>query len=257
MAPLLKLVNVTKRFGGIVAVDRVSLEVERGELVGIIGPNGSGKTTLFNLINGVYAPDEGRIYFEGTDVTDLPPYVRARMGIARTFQIPRPWGALSVRENVAIGAMFGYQGRGFLAHQALEEADDVLRLVGLYHKRFEPAYKLTVPEKKLLELARALAMKPKLLLLDEVVAGLSPTEVERVVSVVKRVRDELGISVVALVEHVMKAVVSFAERLIVMDRGRVVLDGPLEEVVKSPKLAEIYLGEEGARIIQHLLGGAR
>ncbi len=251
-APLLRLVNVTKRFGGIVAVDRVSLDIGRAELVGIVGPNGSGKTTLFNLINGVYKPDEGRIYFDGVDVTDIPPYARARMGIARTFQIPRPWGALTVRENVAIGAMFGRGGRGFMASEALSEADEILRLVGLYHKRFEPAHKLTVPEKKLLELARALAMKPKLLLLDEVVAGLSPAEVDRVIGVVKTVRDELGISVVALVEHVMRAVVSFAERLVVMDRGRVVLDGPLEEVVRSPKLAEIYLGEEGARLLRVL-----
>ncbi len=253
MPELLRLENVTKRFGGIIAVNNVSFTINHGELVGIIGPNGSGKTTLFNLINGVYRPDTGRIYFEGRDVTNLPPYARARMGIARTFQIPRPWGGLTVRENVAIGALFGKGSTSIFAFDALEEADEVLRLVGLYEKRFELAAKLTAPEKKLLELARALAMKPKLLLLDEVMAGLSSAEIEKIVMVVKRIRDEMNISVVALVEHVMKAVVSFAERLIVMHQGKVVLDGSLDEVIRSPKLAEIYLGEEGARLIQSLI----
>ncbi len=239
---LLVLENITKRFGGIVAVDNVSLTIRRRELVGIIGPNGAGKTTLFNIINGVYKPDTGRIIFDGIDITDMPPYKRVELGLARTFQIPRPWGALTVRENVAVGALFGSE-RSLNVLEALEEVDRILEIVGLYEKRNEISSKLTVPEKKLLELARALAMKPKLLLLDEVVAGMSPADADRIVDTIKRVRDELDVAVVALVEHVMRAVARFAERVIAMHQGRVLLEGPPQEVLRDKRLVEIYLGE--------------
>lgn len=237
---LLEVDGVTKRFGGVVALDGVSLGIDEGELVAIIGPNGSGKTTLFNVINGVLAPDSGRILFEGRDITREPPYRRVEMGIARTFQIPRPWGSLSVRENVAVGAIFG---RGRLGvWEALRRADEVLELVGLHDKRHEAAHRLTVPEKKLLELARSIAMEPRVLLLDEIVAGMSPRDVERVVGVVRRVRDELGISVVSMVEHVMRAVKLFAERVIVLHQGRVLAEGPPGEVLRDKRVVEIYLG---------------
>jgi branched-chain amino acid transport system ATP-binding protein len=239
---LLEVLNVTKRFGGIVALKNVSLKIERGERVAIVGPNGSGKTTLFNVINGVYKPDEGRVLFEGVDITDLPAYKRAHLGIARAFQIPRPFPNITVRESVAIGALFGsYYGK-IGVREALEIADEKLKLVNLYDKRFELTGRLTVPELKLLELARALASKPKLLLLDEIVAGMPPAMVDHLMLLVRRVADEEDIAVVALVEHVMRAVVRFAERVIVLHLGSKILEGSPEEVLRNPLMEEIYLG---------------
>jgi branched-chain amino acid transport system ATP-binding protein len=239
---LLEVLNVTKRFGGLVALKNVSLKIERGERVAIVGPNGSGKTTLFNVINGVYKPDEGRVLFEGVDITDLPAYRRAHLGIARAFQIPRPFPNITVRESVAIGALFGsYYGK-IGVREALEIADEKLKLVNLYDKRFELTGRLTVPELKLLELARALASKPKLLLLDEIVAGMPPAMVDHLMLLVRRVADEEDIAVVALVEHVMRAVVRFAERVIVLHLGSKILEGSPEEVLRNPLMEEIYLG---------------
>lgn len=241
---ILRVENVTKRFGGIVALDGVTLGIREGELLAIIGPNGSGKTTLFNVINGVIAPDEGRVLFEGWDVTRMPPYKRAAMGIARTFQIPKPWPNLSVRENVAIGALFGRLGQRLTVREALELADEIISTVGLGGKAGVEAALLTVPEKKLLELARAIAMMPRVLLLDEVVAGMNPKDADKVVEAVRRVRDEYGIAVVSLVEHVMRVVASFAERVVVMHQGRVLVEGPPGEVLRHPKVVEVYLGGE-------------
>lgn len=243
MKELLVLEGVTKRFGGITAVNRVSFTIAEGEALGIIGPNGSGKTTLFNLINGVYYPDEGRIKFAGTDITRVPPYKRAAMGIARSFQIPRPWGSLTVRENVAVGALFGSRGRGMDVDEALNVADEMLEIVGLTGKGDAPAHSLTVVEKKLLEMARSLAMRPRLLLLDEVMAGMSPRDVDRIVETIRRVKNEMNISVVALVEHLMRAVTAFAERVLVMHQGRLLLEGPPAKVMRDPLLVEVYLGE--------------
>lgn len=239
---MLEVLNVTKRFGGLVALKNVSLKIERGERVAIVGPNGSGKTTLFNVINGVYKPDEGRVLFEGVDITDLPAYRRAHLGIARAFQIPRPFPNITVRESVAIGALFGsYYGR-IGVREALEIADEKLKLVNLYDKRFELTGRLTVPELKLLELARALASKPKLLLLDEIVAGMPPAMVDHLMLLVRRVADEEDIAVATLVEHVMRAVVKFAERVIVLHLGSKILEGSPEEVLRNPLMEEIYLG---------------
>lgn len=239
---LLEVVNVTKRFGGLVAVDKVSFKVEKGERLGIVGPNGSGKTTLYNVINGVYKPEEGRVIFEGKDITDLPPYERAKLGIARAFQIPRPFPNLTVRENVAVGALFGSLRGEIGVDEALEIADDVLKTVGLYEKRFVEAGRLTVTEKKRLELARALAMKPKLLLLDEVAAGLNPAEIDDLVRILKKVHEEENIAIMAMVEHLMHAIIKFTERVIIMHQGRKLLEGPTEETLKHPLVVEIYLG---------------
>ncbi|MCE4603122.1 MAG: ABC transporter ATP-binding protein [Desulfurococcales archaeon] len=239
---LLRTEGVVKRFGGIVALDGVSITVHQGELMSIIGPNGSGKTTLFNVINGVLKPDSGRVIFEGRDITGLPPYKRVALGIARTFQIPKPWPSLTVRENIAIGALFGSMQGRIGARDALEAADEILEIVGLSGKAEVEAGKLTVPEKKLLELARAIAMKPKLLMLDEVVAGMSPKDADRIVEVIKRIRDEYNISVVSLVEHVMRVVTKFAERVVVMHQGRVIKEGPPGEVLRDPLVQRVYLG---------------
>jgi len=238
---LLEVRGVSKRFGGILALRGVSLTVGRGELLAIIGPNGSGKTTLFNVISGVYKPDEGSIFFEGVDITRYPPHKRARMGIGRAFQIPRPFPGLSVRESVAVGALFGTMAGRIGVGEALEIADEALKTVGLYEKRFELAGRLAGPEKKLLELARAIAMRPKILLLDEVMAGMPPSEVDRLSKIVRGLAEE-GVATVSLVEHVMRAVARIAVRAVVLYRGEVVLEGPVDEVLRSEKLREIYLG---------------
>ncbi len=239
---LLKLEGVTKRFGGLVAVNSVDLEVEEGEKLGVVGPNGSGKTTLYNLISGVYMPDEGRIFFEGKEITNLPPYDRTKLGIARTFQIPRPFGSATVRENVAIGAMFGMANAG--VDEALEMADDMLKLVGIYDLKDKEAKLLTPLEKKLMELARALAMKPKLLLLDELLAGMNPANINEILELLDRVKKEENIAVIAMVEHLMHAITKFAERVVVMHQGMKLIEGPTMEVLNDPKVIEVYLGEK-------------
>ncbi|MEM2348826.1 MAG: ABC transporter ATP-binding protein, partial [Acidilobaceae archaeon] len=216
---MLEVINVTKRFGGLVALRNVSLKIDRGEKIAIIGPNGSGKTTLLNVISGVYKPESGRVLLTGEDITYTPPYERAKMGIARAFQIPKPFSNLTVRENAAIGALFGPLYGKISVREALEIADHMLKLVGLYDKRDELAGKLTVPELKLLELARALSSKPKILLLDEIVAGMPPSMVDQLMLLLKRISDEENIAIATLIEHVMRAVVRFAERVAVLHQG--------------------------------------
>ncbi len=238
---LLRLENVTKKFGGLTAVDNVSLVVEEGDSIGIVGPNGSGKTTLYNLISGVYMPDKGRIFFEGKDITRLPPHTRASLGIARTFQIPRPFGAATVRENVAIGAMFGRAKVG--VDEALKLADEYLKLVGIYDLRDKEAKLLTPLEKKLMELARALVMKPKVLLLDELMAGMNPKDVDRIIDLLQKIRREENIAVVSMVEHLMHAIAKFAERVMVMHQGKKLIEGSTSEVLRHPKVIEVYLGK--------------
>ncbi len=239
--PLLELHRVTKRFGGIVAVDNVSLEIDEGDAIGIVGPNGSGKTTLYNLISGVYFPDNGRIIFDGKDITFLPAHERTPLGLARTFQIPRPFGSASVRENVAIGAMFG---RAKLdVESALDIADHYLSIVGIEKLAEKEAKLLTPLEKRFMELARALAMKPKLLLLDEVMAGMNPADVDRIIEVIRRVKDEERIAVVSMVEHLMHAITRFAERVVVMHQGKKLVEGKTLDVLNDPRVVEIYLGK--------------
>lgn len=239
---LLILENVTKRFGGLVAVDQVSLEIKHGEFVGIVGPNGSGKTTLFNVISGVFFPEEGRVVFEGQDITTLPPYKRAPLGIGRTFQIPRPFASASVRENVAVGAMFGTLGDKVNVDESLEIADQTIERVGLKEHRNKQAGALTPVEKKLMEIARALAMKPKLLLMDEVMAGMHPNDIDQMVAFIKQVAEEDKIAIVAMVEHIMRAVVGMAEKVIVLHQGAKLVDAPTKEALEDPKVVEVYLG---------------
>jgi len=239
---LLILENVTKRFGGLVAVDQVSLEIKHGEFVGIVGPNGSGKTTLFNVINGVFFPEEGRVVFEGQDITTLPPYKRAPLGIGRTFQIPRPFASASVRENVAIGAMFGTLGDKVNVDESLEIADQTIERVGLKEHRNKQAGTLTPVEKKLAEIARALAMKPKLLLMDEAMAGMHPNDIDQMIALIKQIAEEDKIAIVAMVEHIMRAVVGMAEKVIVLHQGAKLVDAPTKEALEDPKVVEVYLG---------------
>ncbi|AET34079.1 ABC transporter ATP-binding protein [Pyrobaculum ferrireducens] len=237
---LLKVENVVKKFGGLRALDGVSFELGRGEFVAVVGPNGSGKTTLLNVINGVYKPDEGRVVFEGRDVTDMPPYKRARLGISRAFQVPRPFPELTVLENVVVGAIFN---GGYGKEEAVRVAEEALRFVKLYEKRHQLAGKLTFNELRLLELARALAGRPKLLLLDEVMAGLTPTEIDEMAALLRRLSDERGISAISMVEHRMRAVAQLADRVIVMHQGRIIAEGPPEKALSDPRVVEVYLGK--------------
>ena len=239
---LLRLENITKRFGGLVAVDDVSVEIEEGELIAIVGPNGAGKTTLFNVISGVFLPEEGRVFFQDQDITELPAYKRAPLGLGRTFQIPRPFSSASVRENVAIGAMFGTLAGKVTVDESLEIADHYIDLVGLQDHRNKAAGTLTPVEKKLMEIARALAMKPKLLLMDEAMAGMNPKDIDEMVQFLLRLKEEEKMSIIAMVEHIMRAVAGLAERVMVMHQGAKFVDAPTEEALTDPRVVEVYLG---------------
>jgi branched-chain amino acid transport system ATP-binding protein len=241
---LLRLENVTKRFGGLVAVDNVSLEVQEGELIAIVGPNGAGKTTLFNVVSGAFLPEEGKVFFEDRDITQLPAYKRAPLGLGRTFQIPRPFSSASVRENVAIGAMFGTQAGEVSVDESLEIADHYIERVALQDHRDKAAGTLTPVEKKLMEIARALAMKPKLLLMDEAMAGMNPKDIDDMVQLLVRLKEEEPtMSIIAMVEHIMRAVAGLAERVMVMHQGAKLVDAPTKEALTDPRVVEVYLGQ--------------
>ena len=241
--PLLKVKNVTKRFGGLVAVNDISFEIRHGETMAIVGPNGAGKTTMFNLINGVFLADEGKMIFEDVDVTNFPSYRRAHLGIGRTFQIPRPFASATVRENIAIGGMFGAAGSEVNVDKAMEMADHYIELMDLKAHRDKPAGGLTPIEKKMVEIARALAMKPRLLLMDEAMAGMNPKDIDKMVGFLKDIRDTEGIAIVAMVEHIMRAVAGLAERVLVMHQGAKLVDEPTQEALSDPRVIEVYLGK--------------
>ena len=239
---LLELKNITKRFGGLIALNEVSLKINQGEFIGIVGPNGSGKTTLFNVISGVCFPEEGKVIFDGKDITCLPPYKRAPLGLGRTFQIPRPFNSTSVRENIAIGAMFGRFGRKLSVDESLEIADHILDLVRLREHKNKPAGSLTPVEKKLMEIGRALAMKPKLLLMDEAMAGMHPKDIDQMVAFIKHIAEKEKIAIVAMVEHIIRAVIGMAEKVVVLHQGSKIVDAPTKEALSDPKVVEVYLG---------------
>jgi branched-chain amino acid transport system ATP-binding protein len=239
MTPLLSVGAVSKRFRGLVAVDRVTFEVPRGVIFAVIGPNGAGKTTLFNLIAGAMAPDLGRIIFNAEPIHGLPPDVVCRRGIARTFQLVRPFPALSVEDNVTIGALLHRRNVG----EAHARARMLLRRLDLFNKRDQIAASLTLPDRKRLEVARALATEPKLLLLDEVMAGLRPTETDRMVAILREINRETGLTIL-LIEHVMRAVMALAARVLVLDHGTAIAEGAPENVVRDPAVVQSYLGVE-------------
>jgi branched-chain amino acid transport system ATP-binding protein len=238
MTDLLKLDAVSKRFRGLVAVDQVSFAVPQGAIFAVIGPNGAGKTTLFNMIAGALAPDGGSITFAGEPIQGLPADAVCRRGIARTFQIVRPFPALSVEDNVIVGALLHRRDVG----AARAQAHELLRRLDLFDKRHRLASTLTLPDRKRLEVARALATGPRLLLLDEVMAGLRPTETDRVVAILQALnRDGLTI---LLIEHVMRAVMALASRVLVLDHGVAIAEGAPEAVVRDPAVVLSYLGAE-------------
>lgn len=242
MKRLLVVENVTKRFGGLVAVNNVSFELERGDFLGLIGPNGAGKTTLFNVINGIYKPESGRVIFKGIDITKKSPHSIARLGIARTYQVVKPFSDMTVIENAMIGALFGKKAGKISISEAKEIAMNNVEIVGLKDKADELAISLTLHEKKMLELARALAAEPDLLLLDEVLAGLNPKEIEKSLRVISSAKEKLDLTVI-MVEHVMHAVMNIAERIIVLHYGKKIAEGTPVEVANEPEVITAYLGE--------------
>ncbi|OQM76427.1 ABC transporter ATP-binding protein [Manganibacter manganicus] len=244
MTPILEITNVTRRFAGLVAVNDVSFTLKQGEILGVIGPNGAGKTTLVSLISGTLPPTLGDIAFEGHSIVKLPAYQRARLGIGRTFQIMRPFPGLSVLDNVAVGALFGHGGGESELAKAREQAREQLRFVGLEKFSDQRADELGGPSRKRLELAKALAMQPKVLLCDEVMAGLNHVEIDEVIDVLKRVR-ERGISIL-VIEHVIKAIKSLSDRLLVLHHGEKIADGEPDTVLSNPQVVEAYLGRKRA-----------
>ena len=239
MTALLSLDAVSKRFRGLLAVDHVSFAVPEGTIFAVIGPNGAGKTTLFNMIAGAMTPDEGSITFAGKPIDGLPADSVCRRGIARTFQLVRPFPALSAEDNVTIGALLNRHDVG----AAQQRAQELLRRLDLFDKRHRRASALTLPDRKRLEVARALATEPRLLLLDEVMAGLRPTETDRMVAILRALNRDSGLTIL-LIEHVMRAVMALASRVLVLNHGTAIAEGAPEEVVRDPAVVQSYLGAE-------------
>jgi len=241
---ILEVQDLSRRFGGVWALRNVNFSVAEGEILGIIGPNGAGKTTLINLITGHLRPTSGRVLIGGADVTGQRPWVIAHDGVARTFQIVKPFRGVTVRENVAIGAMHGNR-RDRTVQEALDTADRVLELVGIAGRANAAPSELSVADARRLELAKALASRPRLLLVDEVMAGLRQHEIETAVALIHELRDS-GITIVA-VEHVMKAIVSISDRMLVLHHGAILATGTPDEVLADPRVIEAYLGHRYAR----------
>jgi len=239
MTHILEVDRVGKRFGGLQALTNITFNLEEGEILGLIGPNGAGKTTLFNTINGVYSPEEGTILFRGKNVVGHKPYEMAKMGMSRTHQIVRPLKDLTVRENIMAGACFGHENHNLLAAGRI--ADEMMGFAGIKAKPNQLAGSLNVAQKKRLEMARALAAHPKLLLLDEVLAGLTPSEIDGMIKTILDIRKQ-GVTII-MIEHVMKAIMNVSDHLLVLDYGQKIAEGLPEEVVHNERVVEAYLGD--------------
>jgi branched-chain amino acid transport system ATP-binding protein len=242
--PLLTGEKITKRFGGLTAVSEVDFEIKKGEILGLIGPNGSGKSTLVNTISGFYFPDSGTITFNGRVINRRKPSQIARFGIGRTFQFVRPFEEISVIDNIAIGILYGTGEKSII--RAKQKALDILEFVGLIEKRNIAANDLMMAERKRLEIGRALSINPKIVLLDEVFAGLNETEVKEGIHLVFRISQKLGITIL-MIEHVLSAIMETCNRIMVLNYGRKIADGKAEEIVKNPQVIEAYLGTAYAK----------
>ncbi len=240
-APLLEVRGLTKRFGGFVALDAIALEVGEGERLGLIGPNGSGKTTLINCISGALANDGGTVRFRGVDITGLRAYQRTRLGIARSFQIPKPFASMTVLGNLRVPLEFAARGRTYRGAELEDAALEILALVGLEERAASPSAGLTQIDMRKLELARALAARPDLLISDEAMAGLSSAEVDDIVAVLLAL-NQRGITVI-MIEHIMRAVMRFSERIVVLDAGRKIAEGTPDDILRDPEVERAYLGE--------------
>jgi branched-chain amino acid transport system ATP-binding protein len=238
--PILEGKGVTKYFGGLAAVSNVDFNVEQGEILGLIGPNGAGKTTLFNLISAALVPKSGTIRFKGKNIIGLKPYKICRMGVARTFQSVKVFANMPVVDNAVLGLCFGMTP-GMSSRDAVREATELLEFVGLSALKSTPAKDLTLANQKRLEVARALATNPELLLLDEIMAGLNPTEVDQAMELVTKIRDK-GITIV-MIEHVMKAIMSVCQRIMVLHHGAKIAEGTPREIATSETVIKVYLGE--------------
>lgn len=239
---LLDIRGVERRFGGLRALAGVDLAVRPGEIVGLIGPNGAGKTTLFQVVMGLLRPDRGTIRLGGKEITGLPPHAICRLGLARTFQSVRPFLDLDVRANIMVGAHFGNPGS---RQETKDRVDNALEIVGLLPKAMMQPRHLTLVDRKMVELARALATRPRLLLLDELLSGLNPTEMNAATRLILRLRDDHQITII-WVEHVMRAIMSTCARVVMMHFGKVLVDGTPSEVVADPAVIQAYLGTKGA-----------
>lgn len=242
---LLSIHNVTKNFGGVMANRDISFDIAKGETVGLIGPNGSGKTTMMNLISGVFNADSGKIVFDGHDITRLPPEKICRLGIARTYQIPRPFPDLTALANVCVAVMCGKPRPHMSYSDAMLDAAHFLEFVGLFGKRNIIAHDMTLFELRSLELARALATTPKLILIDEVMAGLNPGEAKTAIELIERIIDEYHVTIL-WIEHVMKVIMEATDNVVVLQHGEKIVSGKPREVANNPKVVEAYLGEEYA-----------
>ena len=236
---LLNVGKLTKRFGGFVALDAVSLTVRAGERLGLIGPNGSGKTTLINCISGALFNDEGSVQFDGRDLTRMPSFQRARAGIARTFQIPKPFRSMTVMDNLLVALEYAAHGRS-RGRRPADEALEVLEIMGLRERAGEDSGSLTQVDMRKLELARAMAARPRLLISDEAMAGLSSNEVDEVLGILRRLNDT-GITVI-MIEHIMHAVMRFSQRVVCLDAGQIICEGTPESIVQDPGVQRAYLG---------------
>jgi branched-chain amino acid transport system ATP-binding protein len=232
--------KITKRFAGLVAVQGVDFTIEQNKIVGLIGPNGAGKTTLVNLITGIYPPSEGEVYFKGEKITGKKPYQIGRMGISRTFQIVKPFPGMTVKENAAVGAMFGAGGKKRSAKGALRRSEEVLEFVGLANVMNKTADQLSVASRKRLEMAKALAMEPEVVLFDEVMAGLNFGEIDQAVELIKKIRDRGN--TILVIEHVMRAIKSVCDHIFVLHHGEKIADGAVGEVLSDKNVIKAYLG---------------
>lgn len=237
-SPLLEVKELTINFGGLIAVNNLDMKVNTGEAIGLIGPNGAGKTSAFNLISGVYKPTHGQVTFNGENITGLPPYIINRKGIGRTFQVVKPFGAMTVLENVMVGGFVHTSKRS----QAREIAMQVIEQVDLKRKINSLAKSLTLADRKRLEVAKALATQPKILLLDEVLAGLNPTEIEESVKMIKNINSS-GISIL-MIEHVLQATMAICNHIVVLDYGKKIAEGTPQEVTSNPEVIKAYLGDD-------------
>jgi branched-chain amino acid transport system ATP-binding protein len=244
MPAILELRQVSKHFGGLAAVDQVDFDVEQGEIMGVIGPNGAGKTTLLSCISGLHPLTGGQLFFKGQRIDTLKPHQIAKLGIGRTFQIVKPFTGMTVEENVTVGALYGRAGHSSSVAEAKEHAQSIMAQVSLTHRADYPTDEITIPDRKRLELARALAMEPDLLLLDEVMAGLNPRETDELMKVIQDI-NKGGIAIM-VIEHVMRAIMGISHRIVVMHHGKLIARGTPQEVANDDRVIEAYLGERFA-----------